>query len=166
MATMGMWPPVVNSFERMGSFEAIHLGHLNVHQNQVDGVLFEHGERLPAVGGGNHGVAAFLEQFGGESEINGIVLGQKNGSGILGFAEGVAGDKRDGPLDSSVLENLTDGVEEFTSPNGFDEISGNGEFSATRTFVELAGGSEHDQGGLSEGGILANVGGKGKAIHT
>src|SRR5450759_1051931 len=53
-------------------------GHLNVHQDQIDGFGFEHRQRIPAVPGGDHRVPLLFEQVARQPPVHGVIFRQKN----------------------------------------------------------------------------------------
>jgi len=61
-----------------GGFETVHLRHLHVHQDQVEGFVAGGGDRLATVPGVEHGVAALLEEGRGEGAVDHIVLGEQD----------------------------------------------------------------------------------------
>lgn len=61
-----------------GSFQAVHVGHLDIHKNEVEGIAVECGESLGATCGGVHLAAKLFEQEAGEPEIDGIILNDQN----------------------------------------------------------------------------------------
>lgn len=72
-----------------GGFEAVHDGHLNIEEDDVEVARVEEFERLGAVFGESHEAALFVEECHEEALVGGVVFGQKNakagqaGSGLL-----------------------------------------------------------------------------------
>ncbi len=58
--------------------EAIHLGHLHVHQDQVEGLLLPGGEGLLAIAGDVHRVPALLQEDGRQRLVDEVVLHQQD----------------------------------------------------------------------------------------
>ena len=100
MAMIGRWAPerfLVRADDR-GGLETIHVGHLHVHQDEIESVgawLIQRGQRFFSVRGDDHGVAALSEQARGDQLVDLVVLGQQNAQLSPAFAQGVAGDRRD-----------------------------------------------------------------------
>ena len=70
-----------------GGLEAVHLGHLHVHQHQVERLLLQGGQRLLAVVGHDHRVAVLLQQADGQPLVDGVVLRQQDvGAAAVGGA--------------------------------------------------------------------------------
>ena len=70
--------------DQAGRLEPAHLRHLHVHQHDVEVLSLERRERFASVGGDRHGVAAPLEQAGGQPLVDQIVLGQQHVEAPLG----------------------------------------------------------------------------------
>ena len=64
--------------QRRGSFNAVHLGHLHIHQHDVKMCLTERIQCLQPVSGHRYLVPALLQQTRGKFLIDIVVLGQKN----------------------------------------------------------------------------------------
>src|SRR5579875_19961 len=74
-----------------GGFEAIHFGHLNVHQDRVERLVFESVQygfaRLDRL----DGVPSLFEQAHGESAIDRVVFGDQDFQVVASFTERMAG---------------------------------------------------------------------------
>jgi hypothetical protein len=59
-----------------GGFEAVHLRHLNVHQDEIEFRVLRCGIRLLAIDGNGDRESAFLEQALRQGAIDGVVFHQ------------------------------------------------------------------------------------------
>ena len=64
--------------DERGGFKTIHLGHLHIHEDQVEGLFFQHSQSHPSVLGDRHAVPGLLQNPQGDALIDGVVLGKKN----------------------------------------------------------------------------------------
>lgn len=71
----------LQSADRGSGFEAVHIRHLDVHNDDVEGTVLQGGEGLAAIVGNCHLVALFFKQANGEFLINGVVFGKQNTHG-------------------------------------------------------------------------------------
>ena len=69
-----------------GGFEAVHLGHLDVHQDDVVRQLADRFDRFEPVRGDVGAVAQRLEHEHGDLLVDGVVLGQQDPQ-RMAFAE-------------------------------------------------------------------------------
>ena len=69
----------LNLADAASGCDAIHLGHLDVHEHEVEASLFHHGDGLLAVVGDKDRVATFLKQAFRNRLVNTIVFGQQDG---------------------------------------------------------------------------------------
>ena len=58
--------------------EAVHLGHLQVHEDDIEIADLERSSGLQAVGGDDHRMAHPLEHADGHFLVDGMVLGQQD----------------------------------------------------------------------------------------
>ena len=93
MAMIGRWVPTDFSLSRMmRGLETIHVGHLHVHQDQIEaaGVMLPHGcQRFHPVPSDDNGVSALLELARGDQLVDAVVLGQENAQLSSTLAQGV-----------------------------------------------------------------------------
>ena len=77
---IGMCVPVCFSLRADGGrgLEAVHLGHLHVHQHEVEVLRLQRGDRLSAVVGDDDRMSVLLQQADGQLLIDQAVLGQQN----------------------------------------------------------------------------------------
>ena len=61
-----------------GCFQAVHFGHLYVHQDEIEGLRAEGCQRLQAVTCDHDGMAGFFEHALGDSLVDYVVLGEQN----------------------------------------------------------------------------------------
>src|SRR6266481_8798499 len=73
--------------------EAVHLGHLNIHEYQIKRLLFQSGESFLAVSSHGHRMSTPLEQPDGEQSVYSVVLGEQDAQAIVRLAERVARDQ-------------------------------------------------------------------------
>ena len=90
IAMIGRWVPEDFSLARMiaGGFETIHVGHLHIHQDQIESagaMLLDGCQRFSPVPGDDNRVAALLEQARGDQLVDLVVLGQENAQRFPGF---------------------------------------------------------------------------------
>ncbi len=64
----------ISAPDATGGFEAIHFGHLNIHKNEVEGLLLQVVEDFFTVLGDSAGVAHFIEDHNGELSIDRVVF--------------------------------------------------------------------------------------------
>jgi hypothetical protein len=70
MATMGICPPVTRAFGRGGP-DAVHLGHLHVHQDKIEALALEGFHGLRAAGHRHQAVPFLFEQHRGQHPLLG-----------------------------------------------------------------------------------------------
>src|SRR5580704_2650078 len=71
---------------RGGGLKAIHLGHLNIQQDDVETALLGRGNSITTVGDCGNETAALFEKADGEELVYGVVFGQKYVQTISIFA--------------------------------------------------------------------------------
>lgn len=81
--------------ERAGGGGAVHPGHLDIHEHEIEGRGAEGGEGREAVGRVGGEVAEFLEHAAENFLVNGIVLGDKDPGGMAGGELGVEFGRRE-----------------------------------------------------------------------
>ncbi len=122
-----------------GGLEAVHLGHLEVHENEVVGAAFEGAEGFEAVGDSVGAVAEAFEEAEGDLLVNEVVFddedGERDGFGELIDLGGGAGDG-------------AGGIEEKVTAEGAEDVGGaDGAGEAGVGRAEVGGGC----GGLALG---------------
>ncbi len=70
--------PLLGKPDPPSGLEAVHLGHLNIHQNQVECVLFKGGKSFFAVDGDQDLMSSFFKQAGDYLAVDRIVLCQQD----------------------------------------------------------------------------------------
>lgn len=83
-----------------GGGEAVHFGHLAIHQDQVVALVLQSGQRGVSVAGDVAGAAAVLQEFGDIHLVDAIVLGDQDVGGQS--LERFVGDRRGAPNRSGV----------------------------------------------------------------
>ncbi len=136
-AMMGWCLPVAIFFLAHDArcLEAVHFGHLHVHEHQVEHIRFERFDGLAAVVGDGHAVASFFEQAGGEPLVHNVVLGDQNVQDFRGVAlvlERIPGDERNRARLHLRAKHASDGLAQFRLPNGLEQVGGN-----TQRFASL-----------------------------
>ena len=76
-----------------GGLETVHVGHLDVHKNEVKRLFFEGGQSLASILDGDDAVVAILERPGDYGAINRIVLGKEHTEALAAFPQRVARDE-------------------------------------------------------------------------
>src|SRR5580700_4569589 len=104
---------------RGGGLEAVHFGHLNVHQDDIERLLFECSKCKPAVNGDGYRVATLLKQPDREHLIYGVVLRQKHPQSLFSFSQRMAGDQRNASLVRFFVQYAADRLQQLPLSNGF-----------------------------------------------
>jgi hypothetical protein len=107
-------------------FEAVHDGHLDIHQDDVEYLFLQNGERGAAIGGELDGVACPLEQTHREFLIDGIVFDQQDMQGCGWFGRFV-----DGGGDAQKVGICGTGLQDRCEP----ETAALAEFALNRDFA-------------------------------
>ena len=68
--------------DRRGRLEAVELGHLDVHEDEIERVALERVEDLAAVPDDGDAVPLPFQQMGDEGLIDGVVLGEQNAEAL------------------------------------------------------------------------------------
>ena len=146
-----------------GGLEAIHNGHLAVHEDDVVGVKVEEAEGLLAIGCEVAGVAGALEEGGDELGVNGIVLGDEDAGG------GDGGGRDRGSGDSRGISGGEDGGEEAAEGALHDGLGGDGGEEVAvwpAAGGDSADGGEEDDFHLGEAGEGDDLAGEVDAMHA
>src|SRR5579871_6168825 len=89
--------PACSSFvpsNRFGGLESVHLRHLHVHQQKVEGFFLKSDENLPAIDDVSNRMSLVFEQTHRQVGIDNVVFGQKNVAATTPvLARGAAGDQ-------------------------------------------------------------------------
>lgn len=150
-----------------GSFEAVHFGHLAIHEDEVMGVVEGGGEGIAAVGGEFDLEAEAGEHAADDELIGGVILGDEDAGGHGGGGQGIRSGRGSGLGCGELEERVAEGGGGDGAAGGEDgnaeggEVRGEGE----EIFVGEDGGARAALGsGLFEEaadgeGVVEGVGG-------
>jgi len=154
-----------------GGFNAVHVGHLDIHEDAVEDLGFEEFEDLETTGGKGCAMASLFEQAQGELLVDEVVFGDED---VEDGSDGFAKKRRDlfwgvgvlegGTLSDGVADGTGDGGAEFGLADGFDEVRGDAEFGAAGDVAVVAGGGEHHDGWSFELLVGADAGDEVEAV--
>ena len=115
--------------DRLNRFEAVHLRHLHVHENDVELTGVECIERLAAVGCDDHGMSDPLQHVDSHLLVHVMILGQQNPQAIFGSDRPRA--DQGGTACALVFRRPSrrrhgfhQGIEQFGLPHWFGEADG------------------------------------------
>ena len=69
--------PLLLGTNRLRGFYTIHMGHLDIHQDQIKGLPPHSGQSLSTILHGGYGMATLFEQAHGQALIHEIVFGKQ-----------------------------------------------------------------------------------------
>jgi len=141
-----------------GGFEAVHFGHVAIHEDDVEGGLLEGFEGFEAVGDAVGFVPEFLEEKGGDALVDGVVFDDEDAVGV-----GVGGRWSGGggcgvvrcAWGGGVVEGADEGGVEVVLADGFDEYAAETEVLDVVVGEGVVEGREEDEGGASGRGVVA-----------
>jgi len=70
--------PLFALADQQRGFDPIHFRHLDIHQNQIKGVLLKSRQRFPPVLCGRYPMSPPLQDQGGEFPVDRMVFGEEN----------------------------------------------------------------------------------------
>ena len=94
-----------------GGFIAVQLGHLDIHEHEIEAAAQGQVAGLAPVRGGDHAVAVAFQHVHGHLLIDGIVLGQQDAVARLAFFQNALGDQRTA-RGRTRAQSQHDGIEE------------------------------------------------------
>lgn len=148
--------------EVAGGFEAVHLGHLDVHEDDVVGLALDGGEDLEAVGGEVGAVAEAGEHVEGDLLVHDVIFGEEDvfGVSLWGWLEWerVRGGGGRG------CGEAEEGFEEEGRFGGF--IEHGAEAGAILGWELLADGAEEEAGKFAGGGEVVESVSEHDAVHA
>ncbi len=131
--------------------KSIHFGHLQVHQDQVEGLICKSFQCIAAIDHHRDAVSPFLKQPRCQPLIDRIVFRNKHAQHcrrLKRIPEGVASDQRNGSLLFSRAEYPSDSFPQFGLPNGLQQVRRYSELLASCGIASMAcRGEHHDCGG-------------------
>ena len=140
--------------EDTGGGEAVHFGHLDIHENEVKGAILDGVESEFAIGDDFDGMALFFEHAKGEFLVHGVILGEEDaqrrdeaiergfGGGLLWLRFGSI--EAQGKGKATAIAGLT--IDGDFSAHHFDEAAADGEAESGAAVGPIGGAI-----GLTEG---------------
>ena len=150
--------------DRGGRLEPVELGHLHVHEHEVEGSLLQGGDGLAAVGRDHGGVPRLLEHAHRHLLVDRIVLRQQHAQpATLHRPAGGA----PGPLALArrAAEHAHDRVQEVGLLDGLGQVGGRLPGRAARPVARAGAGGEHHDRGAGEPGTPADLLGQRETVH-
>jgi len=149
-----------------GGFEAVHFGHLDVHEDEIEVLQGEKFHGFFSGLGNRDGVTVFFEEADGQELIDSVVFGEKDFKGRELLAGRARSNKHgDGSAMLPGAHDGLDGVEEIGAANRLGETGAHAQFPAASNVATKPTGGEHDDGGRREIGIGAEAFDESEAVH-
>ena len=149
----------------MRRFEAVHLRHLNVHEDDVVVTLGNGVDRFPSVPHDVHLVAALDEHGHGDLLVDGVVFRQQHAHRTTRFRNGMARDDLGRRLFRSG-EHGAQRFEEIRARDRFRQIPADAQLAAALAVAALARRCQHQQPGAGQRLVGANSCGELEAVHV
>jgi len=109
-----------------GGFVAVHLGHLDVHQDEIVGLGVASSDGLVAVAGDIRAVTKALKEADGDLLVDGVVFDEEDGEGDFRRERADRGDGRRGGIGDAGLA-LKQGMERADKGGSADGLGERGE---------------------------------------
>ena len=134
--------------------EAIHVGHLEVHQHEIEVLAFERLQRGPPGPGHHDRMSLALHQPDGQPLVHDVVLRQQDAETMSTLPEHVTGHEvRRLARPGQSAGGRQDRLEQLSLRDRRAEVSGDADRAAPGGVPGPAGGREHDQGRPGVGGL-------------
>ena len=124
-------------------FKTIHLRHLNVHKNEIKGLLVNPPYGLKSISCNNDGMALLLKHPGGDLLVDQIVVRQQYLPARPFFCQEVAGDQGWSCGFGLRAQSQLNGVDQLRRLDRLHQITLNAQHSAAGTISALTGGCQH-----------------------
>ena len=180
--------------DQRGRLEAAEVGHLHVHQHQVEGLGVVRGQRLQSILGHGHLVPAALEQVDRQRLVDGVVLGQQDAErarrrgGPGGSAVAVAfamypcrwrtgqrsallvrpmsARRGGGAGDRRGLEDSRQRLQEVGLRDRLGQVVGHAQGAAAGGVAGLVGRRQHHDDRAGKVGVVLDLLGQEEAVHS
>ena len=158
--------------DRGHGLEPVHLGHLHVHQDEVERPGLPGGHRLTSVADDGRRVPQGFQHAHRYFLVDGVVIGQKDAQAPRGPALALpdrdAGEGGPTPRRAGHRRRVQDphqGVEQLGLPDGFDQRSGNSQVPRSIRFARGPPGGQHHQDEVSQLRLAPDPPGQGEPVH-